>query len=568
MRQLKVFGDLTVQAGIILISVAALLALMRDGFHIFVHDSFVWLIGLAQVSLSTLLDLPAVSATVELAAAVLRRVFAILGVETNPSPQPHWAYVFILLAIALGGYAHTLRNFTARPAASVFHYGNAIVCAFVGAVLAGSAPLAHPGMFAWPVASLLAFFGLNAVWQATFDREMNRRRAAARSAFLFLAAAALTARIAFDLEPEGSASHPHSSPGLIMLALLAAGFGGWFMRFGLGADPSDETGQRLGTQVLAVLSVAAMVTVVSQATFRMGHSGTPDDARSAGAVFQDCTDCPDMVAIQAGRFLMGTTPEEAEQLKAAHIWKATRHTQEMPAFEQETSSFALAQTEVTIAQFRTFMDATGYRPAGWCWGLREGKLDFHADASWNAPGFPQQADHPIVCVNWLDAQAYVRWLSLRTGKTYRLPTEVEWEYAARAGLRTTLSPSANKEKGCASRNAADSSAKRVFSDWDTFDCNDGAAFTAPAGSYEPNGFGLFDMQGNVWEWVQDCYGPLQAESNGSEARQLDCANRVIRGGSWNYGPGEVSAAARDVHNPSTRGSGLGFRVARELALPS
>jgi formylglycine-generating enzyme required for sulfatase activity len=568
LRQLRIFGDLTVQVGIILISVAALLSLMRDGFHIYVHDSFAWLITAKQAAFEALLDQPVVSATVELAAAILRRVFALLGVEVNFSPDSHWIYVFILLAVALGGYAHTLRNFKTQPAVSVFRYGNAIICAFVGGLLAGSAPLAHPGMFAWPIASLLAFIGLNAIWWASFGRKPDQRQVAARAALLTICAAILTARIAFELEPEGGVIHPHSSPGLILLALLAAGFGGWFMRFGLGATRADEMGQRLGTQVLAVFGVAAMVIVASQATFWMGRATDGTNVPSAGAVFQDCADCPDMVAIQAGRFLMGTTVEEAELLKSAELWKPARHTQEMPSAERETTSFALARTEVTVAQFKAFMDATGYKPAGWCWGLRDGSLDFSADVTWDAPGFAQEPDHPVVCVNWLDAQAYVRWLSLRTGETYRLPTEAEWEYAARAGSRSVHALSENAQADCLLRNAADVSAKQNFPDWNTFNCDDGAAFTAPVGSYAPNGFGLFDMTGNVWEWVEDCYGPLRTADLDGDTQQLDCSNRVIRGGSWNYGPGEVREATRDVHAPATRGSGLGFRVARELALPS
>ncbi|KCZ45915.1 MULTISPECIES: formylglycine-generating enzyme family protein [unclassified Hyphomonas] len=568
MRQLRIFGDLTVQVGIILISVAALLSLMRDGFHIFVHESFAWLIGVTQAFFGTLFEQPTAAKIVDLAGAALRRVFAVVGVEANFSPDPHWVYIFILLAVALGGYAHTLRNFKTQPAFSAFRYGNAVICAFVGGMLAGSAPLAHPGMFAWPIAALLAFIGLNAIWRASFDGKPGQRRMAARAALLSLSAAVLTARIAFDLEPEGGVVHPHSSPGLILLALITAGFGGWFMRFGLGATRTDETGQRLGTQVLAVFGVAAMVIVASQATFWMGRASGGTNVPSAGSVFQDCADCPDMVAIQAGRFLMGTTVEEAELLKSAELWKPARHTQEMPSDERETTSFALARTEVTVAQFKAFMDATGYKPAGWCWGLRDGGLDFYADVTWDAPGFAQEPDHPVVCVNWLDAQAYVRWLSLRTGETYRLPTEAEWEYAARAGSRSVHAINENTQADCMLRNAADVSAKQNFPDWNTFNCDDGAAFTAPVGSYAPNGFGLFDMTGNVWEWVEDCYGPLQAADMDGDAQQPDCSNRVIRGGSWNYGPGEVREATRDIHAPSTRGSGLGFRVARELALPT
>ena len=569
---LRFSGGLAIQVVTILIAAATLLSLVRDSFHIFVHDRLVWLVAMKQALFDVLFEQPGVSQVVELVAKVFGRVFTLLGVDTNLSPQPHWTYIFVLLAMAFLGYAHAHRDFSARPAASAFRYGNALVCAFLGGVLAGSAPLAHPGMFAWPVASMLAFFGLNAVWQAALDDGPGRRRLAAYAALLYFAAGGLITFVGFHLEPAGGATHPHGSPGLVMLALLALGLAAWAARYGLravsSAAPFKDRGRRLGVQVLTVFGVTAVMVVTGQAAFGMAQGEGAEFAPSPGEVFRDCSDCPDMVAIQAGRFLIGTSPEEAERLEAVQLWNAARHTDELPAQERETPSFVLSRTEVTIRQYEAFMRATGYRPAAGCWGLQEGAMDVHQELSWSDPGFLQGPDHPVVCVNWLDAQAYARWLGIRTGEAYRLPTEAEWEYAARAGTQTAYTWGEDPRVGCAFANAADVSAKRAFPEWKTFECDDGATHTAPAGSYAPNGFGLFDMTGNVWEWVQDCYDPHGVETDGADAQKQTCADRVIRGGSWNYGPDELRAANRDAHRPGTRGSGLGFRVARELVRPS
>jgi formylglycine-generating enzyme required for sulfatase activity len=167
----------------------------------------------------------------------------------------------------------------------------------------------------------------------------------------------------------------------------------------------------------------------------------------------------------------------------------------------------------------------------------------------------QTNNDPAVCVSWYDAKAYVDWLSRRTGKSYRLLTETEWEYTARAGTRTARWWGDDPAKGCDAANVADLSAKDRFTDWEVANCRDGALFTSPVGSYRANGFGLYDMLGNVWQWVEDC-----APDGRSEAT---CSQRTMRGGSWHSNPRYVRSAVRRVDAAESGYAAYGIRVARD-----
>jgi len=170
----------------------------------------------------------------------------------------------------------------------------------------------------------------------------------------------------------------------------------------------------------------------------------------------------------------------------------------------------------------------------------------------DCPGFAQTDRDPVVCVSWNDAKAYAAWLSKTTGKLYRLLTEAEWEYAARAGTTTAWywgddlgGGNANCD-GCGSR-------------WDN-------ESTSPAGSFKPNGFQLYDMLGNAWQWVEDCYvGDYRnAPTDGSAVEAKDCGSRVIRGGSWYHNPPFLRVALRYGNSPGIRDNALGFRLARTI----
>ena len=190
--------------------------------------------------------------------------------------------------------------------------------------------------------------------------------------------------------------------------------------------------------------------------------------------------------------------------------------------------------------FGHFVAEAGYRieaeSGGICYTLSADDSEFWQweDANWRNLGFAQSDDHPVVCISFNDAHAYARWLSLRTGAAYRLPSGAEWEYAARAGTTTSRFWGDAPAASCYS-NGADQTAKARFPGWTVADCDDGAKFTVPAGHYRRNPFGLSDMLGNVCEWVEDCWhgsyeGALNDGNAWLEARGGDYVRRVLRGG--------------------------------------
>jgi formylglycine-generating enzyme required for sulfatase activity len=176
------------------------------------------------------------------------------------------------------------------------------------------------------------------------------------------------------------------------------------------------------------------------------------------------------------------------------------------------------------------------------------------DSCWRNPGFEQSYYDPVVCVSWADARAYAAWLSQITGLRYRLPSEAEWEYAARAGTATARYWGDDMAQICTYANVLEVGIQ----------CADGHLNTAPVGTFRANAFGLFDMLGNVSEWTEDCWFPTHdgAPTDGGARSGSDCAQRVLRGGSWNADPWRVRAATRSGIAPGTRNAEIGFRVVR------
>ena len=282
----------------------------------------------------------------------------------------------------------------------------------------------------------------------------------------------------------------------------------------------------------------------------------PPRAREPGEVFRDCPDCPEMVVVPAGEFLMGSDRRDDESYDF-----------ERPRHRVTVDRIALGVHEVTRDEYAAFVAATGRGAGDRCraFDADDGRWEWRSEASWRSPGYPQAGDHPVVCVNWEDAQAYVRWLSAETGKAYRLPSEAGWEYAARAGTTTRRHWGDDPDDGCAYANGADTTFKARVDDWTVADCTDGAVWTSLVGAYEPNAFGLHDMLGNVWEWVEDCWHDDYdgAPRNGSAwTRGGDCGRRVLRGGSWDLNPRLLRSASRGGIDAENRYGGLGFRVAR------
>jgi formylglycine-generating enzyme required for sulfatase activity len=202
-------------------------------------------------------------------------------------------------------------------------------------------------------------------------------------------------------------------------------------------------------------------------------------------------------------------------------------------------------------------------------------LRLPSDSGFGAGLNPEQRKRlPVINVSWQDARDYAVWLSARTGKHFRLPTEAEWEYAARAGSLTPRPWEYGLEAACRYANVLDSKhvaelkALNYRITWDNFPCEDAYATTAPVGSFPASALGLHDMLGNVWEWVQDCaqaYKDTPRDGTAFEAgSETDCGQRVIRSGSWYNVPAYLRSATRFRFNPDYRNFGLGFRLAQDL----
>jgi formylglycine-generating enzyme required for sulfatase activity len=237
------------------------------------------------------------------------------------------------------------------------------------------------------------------------------------------------------------------------------------------------------------------------------------------------------------------------------------------------SPYWLGKTEVTVGQFRLFVNQTGYRTdaerGDGCWAVKaDGEWERQKDKSWRDPGYFQDDGYPVVCVSWNDASSFAQWLSSKSGQAFTLPSEAQWEYACRAGGQLITYAWGNGDPYMAGRpaaNIADESAKRKFSGWTVWQrYDDGFVHSAPVGRFAPNGLGLHDMTGNVWEWVQDVYSADAYRGSASDdpIYQGSGANRVYRGGGWISFPryGRCSIRVRLV--PGYRYDYLGFRLAR------
>ena len=272
--------------------------------------------------------------------------------------------------------------------------------------------------------------------------------------------------------------------------------------------------------------------------------------------FRDCDECPELVVVPAGSFMMGSPSGEAGRDDGEG--PVHRVTFERP--------FAVGVYEVTRGEFARFVSATGHSMGNSCWVYESGEWEERSGRHWKNPGFSQTDEHPAVCLNWDDAKAYVEWLSRKTGEAYRLLSESEWEYVARGGTTTARYWGEGEMGQCRYANGADRQAKRRNSGWTTVDCDDGYYQPAPVGTYEANGFGLQDVLGNVWEWVEDCWNGSHrgAPSDGRAWESGDCGRRVVRGGSWGDSPRSLRSAYRYGSTTGGRDVSVGFRIARTL----
>ena len=246
--------------------------------------------------------------------------------------------------------------------------------------------------------------------------------------------------------------------------------------------------------------------------------------------FRDCAECPQMVVVPAGSFLMGSPKSEEG-----------RYDDEGPVHRVEIAApFAVGVYEVTFAEWHACAADGG------CGGYSPG------DESWG------REQRPVINVSWDDAQAYVGWLSEKTGKRYRLPSESEWEYVARAGTRTPFSTGvtiSTEQANYDGNFTYGSGRKGVY-----------RGETVPVGTFGANAWGLHDVHGNVWEWTEDCWNGSYAgaPADGSAWGSGDCSDRVLRGGAWSNEPGLLRSALRVGSISAGRGSNSGFRLARTL----
>jgi len=276
--------------------------------------------------------------------------------------------------------------------------------------------------------------------------------------------------------------------------------------------------------------------------------------------FKECDTCPEMVVVPAGSFTMGSPASEKG-----------RYEDESPQHRVTIAKpFAVGKFEVTVDQFAAFVKDTDYNAGSECYSFNISRWERREGLSWRNPGFSQGESHPVACLNWRDAKAYVEWLAKKTGKQYRLLSEAEWEYAARAGTATRYHFGDNEDALCRYGNGPDQHAKqniRGASRWPIVSCDDGYAYTAPVGTFAANDFGLHDIHGNVREWVEDCWNDMYigAPTDGSAWTVGECNRRVLRGGSWANYPRNLRSALRDRGPSDFRSDGNGLRVARMLA---
>jgi len=276
----------------------------------------------------------------------------------------------------------------------------------------------------------------------------------------------------------------------------------------------------------------------------------------------------EFVDIRAGSFRMGDVAGKGTPA-------------ELPVHTVKIKAFRIGKTEVTRGQFARFVQETDYktdaeRDAGGNQGCKildliEHKTMYRPGKNWRDPLYTQTDDHPVVCVSWNDAQAFIAWLNSKTGRHFRLLSEAEWEYAARAGSEDVFPWGSDPNQACTYGNVSDSTTlpngkpQLAAGQTKTLDCKDGYFRPAPVASFKPNAFGVYDMIGNVWEWTQDCWNDTYsgAPADGSAWETGDCSQRIFLGGSYDNNATQLRVSVRFKSDPTLRDIALGFRLAED-----
>ena len=257
-----------------------------------------------------------------------------------------------------------------------------------------------------------------------------------------------------------------------------------------------------------------------------------------GKVFKDCRDCPEMVVLPAGTFTMGTPDDEVG-----------REPDEGPMHEVTFDKpFAMSRYQITAGEWNQYMKETGIT-------LPDGDTRPGRACTNGKPSYPQGPRQPAVCMNFAEVSAYVAWLSMKTGQHYHIVSEAQREYAARGG--STAAFPFPFDPG---------TEYSIATHANTYGPTDGYSYSSPVGSYPANAFGLYDMHGNVYEWIADCYHPdyVGAPTDGSAWTEPDCDTLRIRGNDWGEAPVFSRSGNRNDIDPQTRGDWIGFRVVRSL----
>ena len=303
----------------------------------------------------------------------------------------------------------------------------------------------------------------------------------------------------------------------------------------------------VGGAAVVILGTAALAAGLGRG--ELGLESTETERIRPGPVFRDCEVCPQMVVVPAGSYMMGSPASEEG-----------RRDEEGPRHRVTIGySLAVGVYEVTFDEWDACVEA------GECWGYRP------SDEGWG------RGSRPVINVSWDEAKDYARWLSSETGEAYRLLSEAEWEYVARAGTETARYWGEGELAPCRYANGRDRTAAAESGDHRAADCSDGYRAAAPAGMYEPNAFGLHDVLGNVSEWTQDCglpdrdYWGAPADGSAWGSSSSFCSQKVIRGASYYLEPWDLRSALRDWYPIEGRAGRIGFRVARTIgpeALPA
>jgi formylglycine-generating enzyme required for sulfatase activity len=340
----------------------------------------------------------------------------------------------------------------------------------------------------------------------------------------------------------------------------------WYSTAAAGFPASDEHYDK-AMNGRARLAARLTLGQIAQADTLAGERITAGNTkRRPGEIFRDCPTCPELVVVPAGRFDMGSPAGEPEREGLSD----SNAEDERPVHAVTIARpFAVGRYEITRGEYAAYVEDAKPPLGDKCWvlGGKGPVFEEVSGRSWRDPLYAQTDREPVVCVSWDEAKAFADWLSRRTGQRYRLPTDAEWEYAARAGAQTARPWGDGRDDTCGHANVRDAAfSKSTGLTEDVFNCDDGAVHTAVVGSFKANAFGLHDVIGNVAEWTADCHAPdyRKATTDGTALPDKPGCLRAFRAGGFSNTLSAQRSANRVRSPADSRRSNLGLRLAREM----